>query len=110
MRYKVEFDVLFISEMWRGESEEVFLTAKHNKLFLSGGLRSKGVGIGLCRKWCWRHFFPCIFVSRVFIDDRRFAMISVYFPTSWESEKAVDETYGLLTLIFFLAICLGVRL
>ena len=44
-----DFDVIFLSESWRGDSDETFLTAKQHKISLSGGLHSKGVGISFSR-------------------------------------------------------------
>eukprot|EP00435_Cladocopium_sp_Y103_P048217 s1031_g14.t1 len=41
------FDVLFVTETWRGERQELFTTTHGHALFLSGGEGCRGVGIVL---------------------------------------------------------------
>ena len=99
-----DFDVMFLSESWR-EDSETFLTAKQHKKLLSGGLRSKGVGICLSRQLNHQaedvsfHAYSSRVSSLSFnLCGRSFLMVAVYFPTTCDSDEAVDEIHDLLTL------------
>ena len=62
------FDVLFVTETWRGERQELFTTTHGHVLFLSGGEGCRGVGIvlsvGFFRELL-QVSFPCLFTSNL---------------------------------------------
>ena len=81
-------------------------TADFDIFFLCETWRSKGVGICMSQSLGYEaenisfHAYSCRSCSLMFnLHGRMFALIAIYFPTTWESEEAVDELYDLLTLV-----------
>ena len=102
----LSYDVLFVSETWRDAHEEMFKTTRGDKLFFSGGSRGQGVGICMSKTWqtdvrniSFHAYSPRVCLLRCCKGTRKFAFVAVYFPTSWDSDDAVEEVYDVLSLV-----------
>ena len=106
------FDVLFVTETWRGERQELFTTTHGHVLFLSGGEGCRGVGIvlsvGFFRELLqvsFHAYSPRICALHFQFGGRRDQVFPCYFPTTWDTDDAVDETYELLNLLYSMLAC-----
>ena len=100
------FDVLFICETWRGESDESFITEKGHHVYLSGGATHQGVGICISANFASQishmsfHAYSKRICSLHFsMASRRFRVFTVYFPTAWDEDGAVEQMYDVLNLV-----------
>ena len=102
----LEFHVLFITETWRTQITECMETSGGHKLFLSGGDGHCGVGICVSKN-CFKNMSDIVFhaystriCSLTFrLLGKHFIMCSCYFPTTWDTDDAVDEVYSLLNTL-----------
>ena len=102
----LEFDVLFITETWRTQITERMETSGGHKFFLSGGDGHCGVGICVSKN-CFKNMSDIVFhayspriCSLTFrLLGKHFFMCSCYFPTTWDTDDAVDEVYSLLNTL-----------
>ena len=100
------FDVLLICETWRGERDGSFITEKGHHVYLSGGATHQGVGICISANFASRifhisfHAYSKRICSLHFsMASRRFRVFSVYFPTAWDEDGAVEQMYDVLSLV-----------
>ena len=100
------FDALFVTETWRGERQELFLTTHGHALFLSGGEGCRGVGIvlsvGFFRELLqvsFHAYSPQSCALHFHFGGRKIEDCSWYFSTTWDTDDAVDETYEFLNLL-----------
>ena len=85
---------------------ECMETSGGHKLFLSGGDGHCGVGICVSKS-CFKNMSDIVFnayspriCSLTFrLSAKHFLMCSCYFPTTWDTDDAVDETYSLLNTL-----------
>ena len=102
-----EFDLLLLSETWRGEKEEHFTTTGGHKVFLSGGSPGKrGVGICVARKLLdkmngilFSSYSDRVCTLHFKLGTIRFQIFSCYMPTSWEPDLDVEQFLELLGLL-----------
>ena len=101
------FDLLLICETWRGEKDESFITEKGHHIYLGGGANHQGVGICMSAKFASQvsrtsfHAYSNRICSLHFsMASRRFRVFSVYFPTAWDADGAVEQMYDVLNLVF----------
>ena len=94
-----EFDLLLLSETWRGDREEHFTTAGGHKVFFSGvSPGRRGVGICISRKllnkidgvlfFCYSDRVRALHFT---FGTIRFQVFSCYMPTTWEPDLAVAQ-------------------
>ena len=103
---RATYDIIFLTETWRDEREEIIATPRGDLLHFSGGSMHHGVGIGLSKRFMENvtdvrfHAFSSRVCALDFqIGSTRFRGICQYLPTSWDSDDAVDEVYILITTI-----------
>ena len=102
----VSASLLFITETWRSEVEEIYALPEGGTLYLSGGSCSKGVGIFIAPQFR-RELSDINFTSfsqRLCTLDFlyygiSFRSICCYVPTAWDEEEAVDEVYDLVNFL-----------
>ena len=101
----ISYDLMFLSETWRSETEESFETPRGDLIFLSGGTSSKGVGICVSNdlkqqmsKMSFHAISNRICILRFAMFGRSFKVFACYFPTCWDADQAVEELYEILSL------------
>ena len=102
-----EFDLLLLSETWRGDREEHFTTTGGHKVFLSGGSPGRrGVGICISKKLLNKIdsvLFFCysdrVCVLHFTLGTIQFQVFSCYMPTTWEPDLAVEQFFELVGLL-----------
>ena len=104
---RYQFDLLLVSETWRGEHEEIFLTANGHRFFLSGGSIGRH-GVGIVVGWSLYqrmsnvvfHAYSDRLCSLHFtLENVSFQVFSCYMPTSWEPYHEVEQMYDLMDLL-----------
>ena len=95
-----------MSETWRDESEEAVRSPYGDVLYLSGGSCSKGVGICVSKRMhkqmsniSFHAISPRICMLVFQMAGRMFHVLSCYFPTCWDPVEAVEELYGVTSLL-----------
>ena len=102
-----EFDLLLLSETWRGDREEHFTTIGGHKVVLSGGSPGRrGVGICISKKLLNKIdgvLFFCYSDRMCALHFRLgtipFQVFSCYMPTTWEPDLVVEQFFELLGLL-----------
>ena len=93
----VNWDVVILSETWRGEVFESFETKWGHRWYGSGGKRrSCGVGFLVHKRWAVGEFIPVnerLASPCVQFHDRLINLIAVYVPDTSRSEEEVDAIY-----------------
>ena len=100
------FDILFLTETWRSDVEEAFISPFGDYIYLSGGCNHQGVGLCVAKSFhdqitCVQfHAYSCrVCALRFVFRNLKFCAIAVYMPTTWHSDDEVEEVYGLLDLL-----------
>ena len=103
----LDFEIGCITETWRRDFEETLQTPHGNKIFMSScGANSRGVGICLHKQFLQNvqevSFHACsdrVCCLRCTWNMKRLHIYSVYFPTAWDSDDAVEELYDIIDLL-----------
>ena len=100
------FDILFLTETWRSETEEAFISPHGDYIYLSGGCNHQGVGLCVAKSFhdqitCVQfHAYSCRVCALRFVFRKlKFCAIAVYMPTTWHSDDEVEEVHGLLDIL-----------
>ena len=100
------FDVFLICQTWRGERDESFITEKGQHIYLSGGASHQGVGICIFANFASQishislhAYSKGICTLHFSMASRRFRVFSVYFPTAWDADGAVEQMHDVLNLL-----------
>ena len=100
------FDILFLTETWRSDVEEAFISPLGDYIYLSGGCNHQGVGLCVAKSFhdqitCVQfHASSCrVCALRFVFRNLKFCAIAVYMPTTWHADDEVEEVYGLLDLL-----------
>ena len=103
----IEYDIAFSSETWREERQEIVSPPQGGIVYFSGGSAHRGVGIGISKQFLqhisgtrFHAYSPRLCALDFTLQGKRFRAFSVYFPTTWDSDEAVQEVYDNLSLLF----------
>ena len=100
------FDFMLLTETWRSEKEDCFVTSNLHRAYLSGGEERRGVGIVVSGRFLpqlgkvsFHAYSPRICALHCWHAGREFKSFACYFPTAWDPDDAVDEVYELLSTL-----------
>ena len=100
------FDILFLREIWRSQTEETFISPVGDYIYLSGGCSHQGVGLCVAKSFhdqitCVQfHAYSCrVCALRFTFRNLKLCAIAVYMPTTWHSDDDVEQLYGLLDVL-----------
>ena len=99
-------DIVLLTEIWRSKCEEVFSTPGRGKIYMSGGLADRGVGIYVSRQFSafmekprFHAFAPCLCMLQFSRQGRLFHVYACYFPTSWDSDVDLEQVDDVLDVL-----------
>ena len=99
------FDLQLVSETWREERDECFITDKGLHIYLSGGANHQGFGICISAAFAsqichisFHAYSKGIYSLHFTLVLTRFTVFSCYFPTAWDADGAVEQMYDVLNL------------
>ena len=102
----VHFDLVCLSETWRSEQSEVFQTLHGHCVYLNGSEHGRRVGVVVHRKnhaqlkqVIFQPYSSRVCVLQFGLGDKKFRAFSCYFPTAWDGDDAVLQTYELVSIL-----------
>ena len=102
---QTDYDILFLSETWRSDPEEILSSPNGDMVYLSGGAASKGVCICISRrmmrlihKISFHGISNRVCMLQFSMAERDFQVFACYFPTPWDPVADVEELYQLVTM------------
>ena len=101
-----EYDVCLFNETWRSYEENSYTLLRGDRIFMSGGDGSGGVGIAVSgrlmaaiKRVSFHAYSDRVCLLKFSYAGFYFHFLSCYFPTSWADDVAVEGVYSILEIV-----------